>query len=109
MDTEITFKHIVGTINPSELWEFKRNPEIQPETARYFLRKDHVRLISDEEENPTDKFRYTGHIYCTGKLKEKDKYIQIPMFLDWENNWVYSTHGYSFLKETEVLEILIDK
>lgn len=109
MDREITFKNIVGTINLSELWEFKRNPELQPETTRYFLRKEHLRPILDKEGNLTGKDTYTGHIYCTGKLKENDKYIQIPMFLDWENCWIYSTNGFSFLKEAEVLEILMDK
>lgn len=26
--TEVTFQNIVGTINLSELWDFKRNPEL---------------------------------------------------------------------------------
>ncbi len=109
MDREITFKNIVGTINLSELWEFKRNPELQPETTRYFLIKNLIRPILDEEGNPTGDDEYISSIYCTGKLKRTGEYIKTPMRIDWTNSWVYSMNGPHFIKEAEMVEILIDK
>lgn len=109
MDREITYKNIVGTINLSELWDFKRNPELQPETTRYFLRNEHLRPILDEEGNPTGDNEYIGLIYCTGKLKRTGEYIQIPMRLAGVNCWIPSVNGFGFLEEAEMIEILMDK
>ena len=109
MNIEKTFKNIVGTINLSELWDFKRNLELQPETTRYFLIKKGLRPILDEEGNPTGDDEYIYSIYCTGKLKRTGEYIQTPMRIDWTNSWVYSMNGSDFIKETEMLEILMDK
>lgn len=109
MEKEITFKNIVGTINLSELWDFKRNSELQPETTRYFLIKNLLHPILDEEGNPTGDDEYIASIYCTGKLKQTGEYIQEPMRLAPTNFWVYSMNGFEFVEEEEMLEILMDK
>lgn len=109
MDTEITFKNIVGTKNLSELWEFKRNPELQPETTRYFLIKKALLPILDEEGNPTGDNEYISSIYCTGKLERTGEYIEEPMRLACTNFWVYSMNGPDFIEKEEMLEILMDR
>lgn len=109
MCRERTFKNIVGTINLSELWDFKRNPELQPETTRYFLIKKQIIPVLNEKGKLSDYNEYIGSIYCTGKLKRTGEYIQIPMRLACPNRWINSANGDSFIEETEMLEILMDK
>lgn len=109
MDKEITFKNIIGTINLSKLWNFKRNPELQPETTRYFIHKKGLRPILDEEGNPTGDYEYISSIYCSGKLKQTGECITEPMRLDPTNFWTYSFNRNGFIEADDMLEILMDK
>lgn len=100
---ETNFKNIVGTIPLSELFEFKLDDALIPETARYFIIKSALRTKIDEKTGEEIQ-EYISYVYSTGVRKDNDEMIDSCRCLDLWNNWRYSFNDRDFLKR-EMIEI----
>ena len=101
------FKNIVGEINLSDFYQFKPDPELKPETARYFIIKKGLKKKVNSETGEEVQ-EYNAYVYSTGHHVSWNRPIDTPRCLDIFGQWRFSFNGRDFLK-AEMLEINMDK
>ena len=105
---ETLFKNIISYVKRSEVFEFELDPELIPDTARYFLVKGMFKDERDENGDLTGNKAYFGSVYSTGYGIKRKEMIKFPRRLDAWGFWVYSVNSNDFLN-AEVIEILMDE
>lgn len=100
------FRNIVGIIPRSELFDFKLDDRLAPETARYFIRKSAMKYNLIDKETGLTYNEYTSYIYSTGYDTNKytEGYIKQSRCLDMWNSWRFSFNDRDFL-DSEMIEI----
>lgn len=98
------FKNISGKIPLSELFSFKPDPELVPDTTRYFIIKRGLRTTVDPKTG-LEVREYLGYVYSTGTHKDWKRPIDQPRCLDMFNWWRFSFDSSSHWRDVEMLEI----